>query len=184
MTMDKKKRKRKRASPLGALYSLMGTFFAAIFLFLAAFLFMGRFAVVDGDSMLPTLKDGDRIYISTSFYKPGYADVIGIGRASEDVSMIKRVIALPGDVVDINFQSHLITVNNRVITETYRVADAISVEGDIPFPLKVPEDAVFVLGDNRNDSLDSRFSSVGCIRLGEIAGKAVWRISPEPGPIR
>ena len=179
-----KKNERKHGGPLSALYSLFGTFFAAIFLILAVFLFMGRFAVVDGDSMLPNLKDGDRVVLSSFAYTPAYGDVIGAGKASEDVSIIKRVIALPGDTVNIDFSSHLITVNGRVITETYPVAAAISVAGDVAFPLKVPNDAVFVLGDNRNDSLDSRFSSVGCIRLGEIAGKAVWRLSPDPGKIK
>ena len=129
--------------------------------------------------MNPGLHEKDKIIISNFLYTPDYGDIIAINRkAGEDDTLIKRVIALGGDEINIDFESHLITVNNRVITEKYRVTAPISRAGDVVFPLTVPENCVFVLGDNRNESLDSRFSEVGCIQLDEIWGRAIIRTSP------
>lgn len=161
-----------------ALYSGIGTFLYAISCFFTVFLLMGRIAVVSGDSMEPNLKNGDTVFLSGVLYQPDYGDIIAIGLSGDDVSLIKRVVALPGDEIDINFETHLITVNHRVITEKYKVQGAISVPGDVTFPLRVPQDSVFVLGDNRNDSLDSRFSSVGFIKTDEIAGHVLYRLLP------
>lgn len=173
-----KDKTKKETKAVKALYSGIGTFLFAISCFFVAFMLMGRIAVVNGDSMEPNLKNGDTVFLSGVLYRPDYGDIIAIGLSGDDVSLIKRVVALPGDVLDINFETHLITVNHRVITEKYKVQGAISVQGDISFPLTVPEDSVFVLGDNRNNSLDSRFSAVGFIRTDEIAGHVLYRLFP------
>lgn len=161
-----------------AVYSFFGTFFSIMFCVFLIFTFFFRFAEVSGHSMQPNLSDGDRIIVSDLFYKPHYGDVIVVNRsAGEESSLIKRVIALPGDEINIDFETHLITVNNRVITEKYRVNSAISRKGDVDFPVKVPENCVFVLGDNRNNSLDSRFSAVGFIDYDSIEGRVVFRVN-------
>ena len=147
-----------------------------------AFTFFLRLVTVDGASMKPTLHTGDRIIISNFLYTPDYGDIVAINKESaEESSMIKRVVALPGDEVTINFETHIITVNGKVIFESYEVNEPISEAFDMDFPVSsftVPEDSIFVLGDNRNNSIDSRSESVGFIRLDEINGKALFRLFP------
>ena len=171
--------KEKNGKLIPAVYSFCGTFIAVMTCVFVAFVFIGRIATVSGSSMEPNLHDGDAVLLTNLYPRPDYGDVIAVGRYDENnPSIVKRIIALGGDEVNINFETHLITVNGGVITEHYKVVDALTVQGDLTYPVTVPEDCVFVLGDNRNDSLDSRFSEVGFIRREEIAGKVVCRIFP------
>lgn len=161
------------------IYSTLGMILVIMTCVFILFTFFFRLVEVSGSSMIPNLYNGDKIIVSNFLYNPGYSDIIAIGRSTEEEpSIIKRVIALPGDTVNINFDTHLVTVNGDVILEKYPVNDSISKKGDMTFPLTVPEDCVFVLGDNRNNSIDSRFSKVGFIRLDEITGKALFRLVP------
>ncbi len=165
------------------LYSLLSMILTLMVCFFALFTFVLRLVSVSGDSMVPNVYNGEKIVVSNLMYQPDYGDVVAIGRSTENEnSIIKRIIALPGDEIDINFRTHLITVNGDVITETYQTEGAITEPGDRTYPLRVPEDSVFVLGDNRNNSLDSRYASVGCIKLDEITGKALFRLFP-PGSL-
>lgn len=160
-------------------YSVFSTFLICMLVIFTAFTFFFRLVQVSGDSMYPTLKEDDNIIISNFLYNPDYGDIIAFSKqGAREESMIKRVIALPGDTVMIDFTSHVITVNNKVIHENYMVTEAIKTPGDIDFPVTVPEDSVFVLGDNRNNSIDSRYSEVGFVSLEEINGKAIVRILP------
>lgn len=165
------------------IYSMLSMIMAIMVCVFVLFTFLLRLVSVSGDSMIPNIYHGEKILVSDLFYTPSYGDVVVIGRSTEtENSIIKRVIALPGDEVNINFDTHLITVNGKVITETYKTADAISDPGDFTYPLTVPDDSVFVLGDNRNNSLDSRFEAVGFIKLDEITGKALFKLLP-PGSL-
>lgn len=160
------------------IYSVFSTFLICMTVIFIAFTFFFRLVTVSGDSMNPTLNTNDKIIISI-LYTPDYGDIIAISkREAGTESMIKRVIALPGDTVMIDFDTHLISVNGKVIHESYSVTEPISEAGDFIYPLTVPEDSVFVLGDNRNNSLDSRYEEVGFIKLDEIGGKAIARILP------
>ena len=160
-------------------YSFLSTVIGCTLCIFAVFLFGIRIAEVDGNSMYPGLVSGDKIIISGIFYTPEYGDIVAIGRAdSNNNSFIKRIVGLPGDEVDIKFDTHIVTVNGYVVPETYKVNAALSEKGDLTYPVTVPENCVFVLGDNRDDSLDSRFSEIGFIKLDEIAGKALYRIYP------
>ena len=165
------------------LYSLLSMILGIMACVFALFTFFFRLVSVSGDSMNPNVFDGQKIIVSDVAYTPDYGDIVAIGRSTPtENSIIKRVIGLPGDVIDINFDTHIVVVNNSVVTETYKTLGAITQRGDVAFPLTVPEDCIFVLGDNRNNSLDSRFSSVGFIRLDEITGKALFRLFP-PVPL-
>ncbi len=129
--------------------------------------------------MNPTLFTGDKLIISNFLYTPDYGDIIAINKeTAEEKSMIKRIIALPGDRVSIDFESHIITVNGKVLFEDYDVTEPIYEPGEISYPFTVPDGHVFVLGDNRNNSIDSRYSEVGFIKLDEINGKALIRLFP------
>lgn len=167
-----------------AVYSTLSLILIIMTCFFTLFTFLFRLVSVSGDSMYPTLNENDKIIVSAFLYKPDYGDIIAIGKSdSENNSVIKRVIGLAGDEIDINFKTHIITVNGEVITENYEVYGAITEKGDFTYPLTVPENCVFVLGDNRNNSVDSRFKELGFVKTDEIAGKALFRAVP-PGKFR
>lgn len=184
--MDNKNERERRTvygKAAAYIYSLLSMVLVIMVCVFALFTFGLRLVSVSGDSMNPNVFDGQKIVVSRFMYTPDYGDIVAIGRSTEtENSIIKRVIALPGDELYINFSTHLITVNGNVITEGYKTLGAITDEGDLTYPLTVPEDCVFVLGDNRNNSLDSRFSYIGFIRLDEITGKALFRLFP-PGKL-
>lgn len=170
--------KKTRSVPF-AVYSAVSTLIICVMCVFVLFTFIFRTVTVDGNSMNPGLADGEKIIISNFLYTPDYGDIIVISRdAGKEEALIKRVVALGGDEINIDFETHLITVNGRVITEKYRVTEPISHKGDVDFPVRVPEGCVFVLGDNRNDSRDSRFSDVGFIAADDIGGRAICRLSP------
>lgn len=160
-------------------YSFIATLIGCTLCVFAVFLLGIRIAQVDGNSMYPGLLSGEKVIVSGVFYEPDYGDIVAIGRAdSENGSLIKRIVGLPGDEINIDFNSHIVTVNGYIVPENYEVNAALSEKGDLTYPVHVPENCVFVLGDNRDDSLDSRFSEIGFIQLDEIVGKAVCRIYP------
>ena len=140
------------------------------------FLFCFRVFNVDGPSMAPTLENGDRVVVSTIGYKPKRGDIVVLS-STDGIRkpIVKRIIAVAGDVVDINFTSGVVTVNGK--DETYS-EDLTTQQADIAFPITVPEGTVFVLGDNRDVSLDSRSSRVGCVDQRLIVGKILFRFFP------
>lgn len=92
-----------------------------------------------------------------------------------DKPIVKRIIAVGGDTVDINFTTGVVTVNG---TEEDYTDELTSQQFDIAFPITVPEGSVFVLGDNRGNSLDSRSTRVGCVDERYIVGKVLFRFFP------
>lgn len=142
------------------------------------YVFIGRTVMVDGSSMLTTLHDTDRI-VTTPIYdelKPG--DVVGISQRG-DITLIKRVIAIGGQTVDMDYENGCVLINGEPLEEAYVREKMHQPLGDsIEFPLTVPEGYVFVMGDNRNHSTDSRSPNVGLIDVRNVFGKAIWRIYP------
>ena len=118
-----------------------------------------------------------RCHISIfSGYERG--DVIIISHATRmDESIIKRVIAVGGDTVDIDFYKGTVSVNGQVLDEPY-VNTPTNLSYDMTFPVTVPDGKLFVLGDNRNDSLDSRSTDIGFINENKVLGKVVFRFYP------
>ena len=150
----------------------------ALVILVAAFSFFFRIIMVNGSSMVPTLSGGDRLVIWAAGYTPQHGDVIVIdGYIDYGKPLVKRIIAKGGDTVDIDFTSGQVAVNGEVLEEPY-IAEPTYESFDVTFPLVVPENTVFVLGDNRNGSSDSRVSSIGCIDERDIMGKVVFRFSP------
>lgn len=146
----------------------------AIAMLIKSFIF--TIALVDGESMLPTLNNGDRLVVWRLGYQPQRGDIIVLQQAGKK-PYIKRIIAVEGDTVDIDFNLHTVKVNGEILDENY-VLEPIARSGDMIFPLTVDKDCVFVLGDNRNNSTDSRFSSVGQVMDEDIMGKATIRLFP------
>ena len=138
--------------------------------------------------MLNTLHDKERVIISDLFYTPKKGDIVVISRNMDnspnkdeyEQPIIKRIIATEGETVDIDFENGIVYVNGSPIAENY-IKEPTYRSGDIEFPVRVKENCVFVLGDNRNDSSDSRFSTIGengMINEKYILGKAIYRVYP------
>ncbi len=127
--------------------------------------------LVDGTSMFPTLRHNERLVVNKAVYyfrEPQQGEVIVFNyqqRPRRD--FIKRVVATEGDTVEI--KDGLLMINNQTIDEPYIVNHTVKDFG----PVEVPEDHLFVLGDNRNNSMDSRDHEVGAISIEQVRGKAL-----------
>lgn len=144
----------------------LGILMVAIYIVFTTFL---GIAVVQGESMYPTLQDGSIILLRKTIIEPQVNDIITISPYRYENEIIKRVIATEGDVVDIDFETGVITVNGKVIDEPY-INEPTYRQYDIKFPVTVKKDCVFVLGDNRNESIDSRSTRIGQIPIEYIDG--------------
>ena len=151
--------------------------FAAVLLALV-FTFGVRIVRVDGSSMNPGLVDGERLLLSSLPYTPEYGDVVVIDSYTDyGKLLIKRVIGQEGDVIDIDFETGTVYRNGQPLDEPYTAEPTYLYEG-VDFPLTVPEGMLFIMGDNRNDSKDSRSPEIGCVSEGDVLGEAVLRLTP------
>ena len=148
---------------------------------IVAFLLVFRLVVVSGSSMYSTLWDGDWLLVlSNSLYRePEFGDIIVVCKDSfnDAEPIIKRVIATEGQTVDIDFVSGTVFVDGKMLDEDYAFTPTNRNSG-MNFPLTVADGCVFALGDNRNDSLDSRYPAIGQIDKREILGKALFLFYP------
>lgn len=168
------------------IFDLCGSIVSAIVIIFILFTFVLRPASVVGESMLPTLQDGNwLITVPQKEYK--YGDIIVFtpdehmtnykGEPQNGEPYIKRVIATEGQTVDINFISGQVFVDGKELHEPY-ILSATRESSDVVFPVTVPEGKVFVMGDNRNNSRDSRTSGVGFVDEETILGKVIFRLIP------
>ena len=162
-----------------AVYDIMDSFKGAVLVAFIVFALAFRVVGVEGDSMNPTLNSGDWLAVSSVAIKGFEAgDIVVVTQPWErNVPIIKRVIAVGGDTVDIDFVTHQVIVNGRVIDEPY-IAEPTALKYDVEFPLEVEEGMLFVMGDNRNNSVDSRSSAIGLVDERYVLGKAVIRLFP------
>lgn len=155
--------------------------FVILAIFIVVYILFFRVVVVVGDSMYDTLVDGDRLLlVSNVLYRnPQPGDVIVASKDSfrNGECIVKRVIATQGQTVDIDFDNGIVYVDGEALQEDYVYSLTCNAEG-ITFPLTVDEGFVFVMGDNRMDSMDSRSPTIGQIDQREILGKVVFLIFP------
>lgn len=157
------------------------------FIALLLFSFVFKLVIVDGDSMLPTLENGQRLIVSNLFYTPKNGDIIIFNNENPRLNktLVKRVIATEGQTISIDFNNGIVKVDGEVIDEPY-IKDATKVpENFDTFYTKnsdgsvtVPEGYVFVMGDNRMNSTDSRSSAVGFVSVDSIIGRTIFRLYP------
>ncbi|MDL2258031.1 signal peptidase I [Eubacteriales bacterium OttesenSCG-928-K08] len=186
-TVDKKNRKRLRRAAeqlheANRDYRRATNYDFAIYMLLmvlaifAVRVFVGEPARVDGTSMSPTLIEGERVFVNKLAYyfkPPQRGEVVLCNYPQKKYSRVKRIVALEGDTIQI--ENGALYVNGLVVDESPYWQGYI----EEPYPLHVvPDGCVFVMGDNRNNSSDSRSDSVGDIELGQIVGRAERVISP------
>ncbi len=148
---------------------------------LLVFSLLFRVVVVSGPSMNATLVDGDWLLLAGNvlYNEPKQGDIIVASKDSFDngAPIIKRVIATEGQMVYIDFVSGVVYVDGKALREPYTLTPTNQYEG-VDFPLVVDEGCVFVLGDNRNGSKDSRSPDIGQVDCREILGKAIFLVMP------
>ena len=151
--------------------------FALVFL-VVLFTFFVRIAAVRGSSMETTLQGGDRILLQQIGYTPHRGDIVVLDdRIDYGMPLVKRIIAMGGDTVDIDFEAGEVFVNGEKLEEPY-IKDPTRLYEGTDFPLTVPEGHVFLMGDNRMGSKDSRHPDIGCIDERDILGRGFFRVFP------
>lgn len=165
-------------------FEWMESLIIALIAVVILFTFLFRIVTVDGTSMMPNLHSGDRLIVSSYFYQPKQGDIIVLKRTvGLPKPIVKRVIALEGQEVDIDYFTGTVYVDGQALDESAYIENGITFEPAtseplLTFPQTVPEGHIFVLGDNRGVSEDSRFEAVGMVDERYIMGKAEWIVFP------
>ncbi len=161
--------------------------FSCVLCFIILFTVLARVITVDGESMLPTLQDKNMLLVSDVGYTPQHEDVVIVyapslyNKLSNDYgkTIVKRVIGLPGDKIRIDFGKGIVYRNGEALDEPY-TNTLTNIQQSFPNnkEVTVPENRIFVLGDNRNDSKDSRSYDIGMIDVRYVIGKSLVRVWP------
>ncbi len=164
------------------------SFVFSLFIIILIFMFVLRIVEVDGSSMYPTLNDKDTILITHMFSDPEPGDIVVLNSDALNKTIIKRVIGIEGQTVEIDYSESKIYVDGVELKEDYLSGSALSMreldqfnkmyynESTGRYEYVVPEGYIFVLGDNRNNSTDGRM--IGFVSVDSILGKAFVRIFP------
>ena len=164
------------------LYEWVQALVCSVLAVVILFTFVIRLIGVDGHSMVPTLQDRDRLLVLNSMLYHDYrqGDIVVLRKETFlDEPIVKRVIATEGQTVDIDFSTGDVRVDGEVLEEDY-INERTYLEEGTEFPLTVPEGSIFVMGDNRNHSSDSRDSRLGTVDARYVIGKAVFLAFPGP----
>lgn len=180
------------------MYDTLEVVAVAVVIVLVIFTFFGRMSTVDGTSMLDTLEENERLILWDFFYTPKTGDIIVFQQSGMffDEPLVKRVIATEGQTLKIDFDNWLVWVDGELLNETYvkreigrtmkvdgyktMYADMMNENGEIT----IPEGYIFVMGDNRNHSSDSRFTGVGLVRVEDVMGRVIFRLFPHFGTVK
>jgi len=183
-------------------YEWAESIITAVIAIVLIFTFVARVTSVDGSSMYPTLRDKDRMLAANLFYTPRRNDIVVIhakglyddAKGVMGKPIIKRVIGLPGDVIELDTDEGVVIVNGsplaidesdglNIYEDGHLINSRTYSRHDVRGPVTVPDGCIFVMGDNRESSLDSRFMNegrdyVGMVDINYVVGRAFFRIAP------
>ncbi len=161
------------------LYEWIQSLMTALVICMAIFIFIIRVIDVSGSSMFPTLHDGDKMLVSNLFYTPHAGDVVVFktDRYDPERALVKRVIATEGQEISIDFDRGIVYIDGLPVEEDY-IAELTKTKLDFIGPQTVPEGCMFVMGDNRNASTDSRKKEIGMVDQRMLLGRAYYVIFP------
>lgn len=196
---EQQTKEKSKATPLSILKDLLDMVESVLisgFIVMLLFGFVLRPVKVDGSSMVPTLYNMDQLLMVSLFYQPSYGDIVVINgdyatlfsdqaqtvtyeAQGTDINLIKRVIATEGQTIDIDFETGNITIDGELLDQSFITLKPTRNDGAFTYPMTVPEGYCFVMGDNRNGSMDSRHPSVGLISEDQVLGHVVLRYGRE-----
>lgn len=184
MNEKKNKRKKKEQVPPEVqarreAYDWIQSLISALLICVLVFVFVLRIMDVHGTSMFPTLNNGDKVLVSDLFYEPARGDIVVFKKDSYDdnKALVKRVVAVAGDVVNIDFEKGVVYVNGEALEEDY-IDVLTTTKIDFIGPQTVPDNCLFVMGDNRNASTDSRDKRIGMVDKRLVIGKVLLVVYP------
>lgn len=161
------------------IYDWIQCLISALIVCVLIFVFLFRVIDVKGSSMVPTLNNQDKMLVSGLFYKPKAGDIVVFKKDEYDPekALVKRIIATEGQKINIDFDKGIVYVDEVPIEEDY-INDITTTKLDFIGPQTVPEGCVFVMGDNRNMSTDSRKTEIGMVDSRLIIGKVYCILFP------
>ena len=173
-----------QSKSIQGIYEWMEEIIAAVVVVVLIFTFLLRIVTVSGTSMYPNYHDGDRLIVTNTFGQPlEQGDVVVLVNVLDE-PIIKRVIATENQEVDIDFETGTVYVDGHALDESqFGLENGITTATTTmlektQFPTTVPEGHIFVLGDNRPVSEDSRYTAVGMVSVENVLGKAEFRLFP------
>ena len=160
-------------------YDWIQCLLVALIICVLIFMFCVRVIDVIGASMNPTLYNGEKMLVSGLFYKPKVGDVVVFKKDEYDPNklLVKRVVAVEGQEINMDFENGIVYIDGVAIAEDY-ISEPTYNKLDFIGPKTVPEGCVFVMGDNRNASIDSRKSEIGMLDNRLILGKTYCVVYP------
>ena len=179
----KKKKEKEKVTPevqaRREAYDWIQSLISALLICVLVFVFVLRIMDVHGTSMFPTLNNGDKVLVSDLFYEPARGDIVVFKKDSYDdnKALVKRVVAVAGDVVNIDFEKGVVYVNGEALEEDY-IDVLTTTKIDFIGPQTVPDNCLFVMGDNRNASTDSRDKRIGMVDKRLVIGKVLLVVYP------
>jgi signal peptidase I len=177
------------------IFALLETILVSLFIACLVFTYIFRLATIKGESMCNTLQPGDRVVFTTWYGEPEQGDIVIINadqsvtftdsgeietKPGLEKTIVKRIIAVEGQTIDIDFYRGSVKVDGKLLNEKY-IKELTHNDGGaftFKYPITVPEGYVFVMGDNRNRSKDSRYSDIGLVPEDDIVGEVVFRVLP------
>lgn len=171
---------KKKRNIAKSIFELLNTLISALVAVVLVLTFCFRQVTVNGESMEPTFFNGERLIITNTYNSmPNNNDVIIVSHGQDyDDQIIKRVIATEGQTLSINYNTGDVIVDGVLLDEPYIKGSTIMTDATMKIPSVIPEGYVFVMGDNRENSLDSRSNRIGLIPVENIIGKVQVRIFP------